>query len=81
LKEANQIYARRGTRWALSRVLEIYLGQRPDIIENSDGLNPYTFKVKIPLSQKDVNQELVEQLINTNKPAYTAYSIEYSEKK
>ena len=81
LKEANQIYSRRGTRWALSRVLEIYLGQPADIIENLDGLNPYTFKVKIPLPQKDVNQGLVEQLINANKPAYTAYSIEYSEQK
>jgi phage tail-like protein len=81
LKGANQIYARRGTRWALSRVLEIYLGQPPDIIENSDGQNPYTFKVKIPLPGNNVNQELIEQLINSNKPAYTAYSIEYSDQK
>ena len=78
LREANQIYARRGTKWALSRVLEIYMGQPPEIIENSDGLSPYTFKVRIPLAPKDVNQELIEQLINSNKPAYTAYSIEYS---
>jgi phage tail-like protein len=80
LKEANQIYARRGTRWALSRVLEIYLGQAPDIIENSENLNPYTFKVKIPLPRKSVNQELIEQLINVNKPAYTDYSVEYTDK-
>jgi phage tail-like protein len=79
LKEANQIYARRGTRWALSRALEIYLGQRPEIIESSDGLSPYTFKVKLPVPNKNVNRELIEQLINANKPAYTAYTLEYSE--
>ncbi len=78
LKEAHKIFARRGTRWALSYILEIYLGKPPEIIEDEEGLAPYTFKVKLPVSQDRVNQELVERLINANKPAYTAYSIVYS---
>jgi len=79
LREANQIYARRGTRWAVTRTLEIYLGKSPVIIEFGEGLSPYTFKVKVPFFKKEVNQDLIEQLININKPAYTAYMLEFLE--
>jgi phage tail-like protein len=77
LKEAHQIYGRRGTKWALSRVLEIYTGHSPDIDDESADLDPFTFTVKIPLRQKELNQELIERIIDMNKPAYTSYKLKF----
>jgi phage tail-like protein len=77
LKEAHQIYARRGTRWALSRVLEIYLGQKPEISEFTNEKEPFTFSVNLPLIKEKVNQELVEAIIDSSKPAHTTYRLTY----
>ncbi len=77
LREAHQIYARRGTRWALSRVLEIYLGSQPEIIEFSDEKEPFTFTVKLGQKKSEVNQELVEAMIDSSKPAHTSYRLEF----
>jgi phage tail-like protein len=64
LLEAHKIYARRGTKWALARMLEIYLGQKPDIDDDSQQLEPLTFLVRIPLPESSVDRELVENLID-----------------
>jgi phage tail-like protein len=80
LKEASQIYARRGTRWALSRVLEIYTGHAPQITEFSDQRNPFTFAVKLTLRDNKVNKELIERIIDANKPAHTTYVLEINPK-
>jgi phage tail-like protein len=77
LKEAHQIYARRGTRWALSRVLEIYLGSKPEIIEFTEEKEPFTFTVKLAQKKGEVNQELVESIIDSSKPAHTSYRLEF----
>jgi phage tail-like protein len=77
LKEAHQIYARRGTRWALSRVLEIYLGQKPEISEFTNEKEPFTFTVNLSVSKEKVNQELVEAIIDSSKPAHTTYHLSY----
>lgn len=76
LQEAYQIYARRGTRWALSRVLEIYTGVVPEIEDSAEDLAPYTFLVRIPGSRKKFNRAQIEALIDANKPAYTTYVLE-----
>jgi len=77
LAEAHRIYARRGTRWALSRILEIYTGTAPEIVDQDDKLAAYTFSVKLPLSKKKVNQELIEAIIDANKPAHTTYELKF----
>ncbi len=77
LAEAHQIYARRGTRWALSRVLEIYLGQKPEISEFTNEKEPFTFTVNLAVSKEKVNQELVEAIIDSSKPAHTTYRLSY----
>lgn len=77
LKEAHNIYARRGTRWALGRVLEIYTDCAPEIIDNAPDMAPYSFTVRLPLTTRQVNQELVMRLIDANKPAYTTYTLEF----
>jgi phage tail-like protein len=77
LAEAHQIYARRGTRWALSRVLEIYLGQKPEISEFTNEKEPFTFTVNLAVSKEKVNQELVEAMIDASKPAHTTYRLSF----
>ncbi|MCU0484568.1 MAG: phage tail protein I [Anaerolineales bacterium] len=77
LKEAGAIYSRRGTRWALGRVLEIYLGQPPEIVEFQDAKDPYTFTVKLPVRLGQVSRELLVQMIDASKPAHTNYNLEF----
>jgi phage tail-like protein len=77
LAEAHHIYARRGTKWALGRVLEIYLGRAPEIDDQAESLEPFTFAVNIPLRQNEVNQALLEQIIEMNKPAHTTYKLRF----
>ena len=77
LADAHRIYAMRGTRWALGRVLEIYTGVVPKIDDQDEKLDPFTFKVHIPLKKRDLNPELVEALIDSHKPAHTTYEVSY----
>jgi phage tail-like protein len=77
LKEAHQIHARRGTRASLSRLIEIYTGAAPEIIEFADPNDPFTFTIKLPIRERDANRQLLEQLIDTNKPAHTSYQLEF----
>jgi len=77
LKEAHSIYARRGTRWALSRVLEIYTGQTPTIVDTDPDLEPFTFKVTLPAIAARLEREMIERLIDAHKPAHTLYTLEF----
>ena len=69
--------SRRGTRWALHRVLEIYTGVEPEIDDQSKSLEPFTFLVRIPLRKRAVNPDLIEALIDAHKPAHTSYKVRY----
>jgi phage tail-like protein len=77
LTEAHQIYAKRGTRWSLARVLEIYTGSQPEILDLQEGQDPFTFTVKIPISEKDLDRTLIETIIDASKPAHTNYSLQF----
>lgn len=74
LKEAHQLYALRGTRWSLSRALQIYIGGEPQIIDSGQD---FTFSVILPVAAQDVDNELVEAIINACKPAHTTYTLVY----
>jgi phage tail-like protein len=76
LKDAHAIYARMGTRWALSRMLEIYTGAAPEITEFGDKQDPYTFTVRLHKNGREIQREAVEKMIEANKPAYTGYQLE-----
>jgi phage tail-like protein len=78
LREAHLIYGRRGTRWALGRVLEIYTGQKPEIIEFEDERYPFTFTIRLPVRRAEFNQELIEQIVDTSKPSHTTYKLEFT---
>lgn len=79
LAEAHRLYAMRGTRWALSRLLEIYTGQAPVIDDTGKDLKPYTFRVKLSGSQHKANRKLIQGLIEANKPAHTTFVLEIEE--
>lgn len=75
LAEANELFACRGTKKALSRILEIYTAETPVIDDTNDDLEPFTFTVHLPLKKSEVNVTLIEALINQHKPAYTNYDL------
>lgn len=80
LGEAHKIFARRGTQWALSRVLEIYTGYPPEITDQDKSLDPFTFSVKLSVTKKETNPELIQAIIDANKPAHTTYELHYKTK-
>ena len=77
LKEAHDIFAYRGTKRALSRVLEIFTGVVPEIDDQSEDLPPFTFSVTIPLPDGEIKRPLIEQLIEVHKPAHTRYILNF----
>lgn len=77
LAEAADLFARRGTRGALARTLEIYLGFEVDVDDKSDSLAPFTFTVTLPVSRDAVNVALLEKLIDAHKPAHTQYEVQF----
>ena len=78
LLEAHKIYARRGTRWALARVLEIYTKMEPEIVDLISDDDPFTFTVTIPLPEKEIDRTLIEQIVDSNKPAHTNYKLKFA---
>lgn len=78
IQDAHQIFARRGTRWAMIRVLEIYTGVKPIIEDTAAELDPYVFRIKLSLAKHQVDEALIKAIINLNKPAYTNYILEFS---
>jgi phage tail-like protein len=77
LEEAWLIYARRGTKWSLARVLEIYIGQPAEVDDLAEDLRPHAFRVTIPVDEANLNRASVENLINHYKPAHTDYELNF----
>ena len=75
LKEAYAIYSRYGTKWALTRMLEIYTGRTPEIDDQSADLEPHTFRVRLP-AVVSLDRASIERLIDACKPIHTAYILE-----
>jgi phage tail-like protein len=75
LAEAIELYRRRGTRWALSRHIEICTGVAPEIVEPEE--QPFHFRVilRVPAGQA-VDRAAVERIIQADKPAHTTYELQ-----
>jgi len=89
LKALPEIYRRRGTKNALKRMLALYLGQEPMIVENHEytdnslsaeframmPTSPYGFTVIIHLDRKLTDRERasVKRILDRETPAYTHY--------
>lgn len=79
LAEAHRLYAMRGTRWALSRMLEIYTGQKPVINDTGKDLQPDTFTVRLSGRQYKSSRKFIQKIIEENKPAQTTFVLEIVE--
>lgn len=68
------LFFRRGTRAGLERLLTLYYGVKPEIIEDDD----MHFTVKLALSESSVKLErdIVDRLIMAHKPAHASYTLE-----
>lgn len=77
VREAHQIYAQRGTRQALSRMLEIYIGQPPKIVDDAKNQKPHTFDVLLPIRDDPARRPNVQAIIDAHKPAHTTYALRF----
>jgi phage tail-like protein len=77
LKDAHLIYARHGTRWALARVLEIYTGYVPEIVDTGQDTAPHTFVIRFPFPENFRKREQLERIVDAHKPAHTTYTLMY----
>lgn len=75
LAEAHALYARRGTKWALHRVLEIYTGHTPEIDDEDKDLRPHSFLIRFPFPENAINRISLDNLIHHYKPAHTDYEL------
>ncbi len=74
LRQIGWLFMRRGTPAGLQRLLELYFGVTPEIIENE----PCHFVVKLALSQSSVElgADVADRLIASQKPAFASYTLE-----
>lgn len=68
------LFLRRGTPAGLQRLLELYFGVTPEIIENE----PCHFVVRLALSKSDskLGPDVADRLIESQKPAFASYTLE-----
>ena len=74
MRQLGWLFMRRGTRSGLQRLLELYFGVTPEIIENG----MCHFMVRLPLSESASNLggEVADRLINSQRPAFASYELE-----
>jgi phage tail-like protein len=76
VEQMGWLFLRRGTRVGLERLLELYFGVRPEIIENAD--EACHFIVRLPLSKSSIGlgRDVADRLIMSQKPAFASYALE-----
>lgn len=75
LHEAMQLYRWRGTRYGLTRLLEICTGQSVQVTEDPE--RPFVFRITMP-QYSDVSRDFVERVVRAHKPAHVGYVLETS---
>lgn len=75
LAEAMDLYRWRGTRYGLTRMIEVCTGLTPHV--SDDPAQPFVFRVSVEIPPgSDVDRRLVEDLILAHKPAHSGYILE-----
>jgi phage tail-like protein len=75
LAEAMDLYRWRGTRYGLTRLLELCTGLAVEITEQAD--TPFQFRVKVRVpADGSVEASLIEHLVQSHKPAHAGYVLE-----
>jgi phage tail-like protein len=75
LAEATDLYRWRGTRYGMTRMIEVCTGLTPEI---SDSIaTPFVFRVQLHIpAESDVDAALIDDLVRFHKPAHAGYVIE-----
>jgi phage tail-like protein len=75
LAEAADLYRWRGTRYGMTRMIEVCADVTPDIQEDPN--QPFVFRVLITIpNDREVDLGLIEDLIRAHKPAHSGYVLE-----
>ena len=78
IKAGVELYRWRGTRRGLREYLRIYTGVEPEIVEHFDaqdgGPHRFTVVIRVP-DPEAIDERLVRQVINAEKPAHTTYDV------
>jgi len=78
LLELIQLYQWRGTRYGLTRMLEVCAGVTPEITLSPS--SPFVLKISVRLPQTGgdhgTNQQFIEELVKAHKPAHVGYVLE-----
>ncbi|MBN1318105.1 MAG: phage tail protein I, partial [Anaerolineales bacterium] len=74
IRAASELYRWRGTRYGLSRYLEIYAGVTPEIDDNLAQAHTFRVTLRVPIGQP-VDESLVREIIENEKPAHTFYEL------
>lgn len=75
LLELIQLYRWRGTKYGLTRMLEVCAGVTPEITLSPT--SPFVLKISVQLPEdREVNPKFVEQLVQAHKPAHVGYVLE-----
>lgn len=76
IEQLGWLFLRRGTPSGLERLLELYFGVTPIIIERE----ACHFTVRLPLSERieddGLGREVADRLINSQRPAFASYTLE-----
>jgi phage tail-like protein len=73
--EAVELYRWRGTRYGLTRLIEVCTGVTPIIVEAPD--NPAVLHIRVAVPpDTNVDRDMIERLVQDHKPAHTAYLLE-----
>lgn len=74
VQQIGWLFLRRGTPSGLQRLLELYFGVTPEIIEDAD----CHFTVRIALSESNITlgKDVLDRLINSQRPAFASYTLE-----
>ena len=83
VRQASTLFAQRGTRRGLVVAIESLTGVAPEIVEatvadlSADPTRQFSFQVKLPaVADEAIDREALEALIELEKPAFAAYSLE-----
>lgn len=74
MRQVGWLFMRRGTPAGLQRLLQLYFGVTPEIIED----DVCHFVVRLPLSESSssLGPEVANRLIDSQKPAFASYDLE-----
>jgi phage tail-like protein len=75
LSEAVELYRWRGTRYGLTRMIEVCTGLKPQIAESS--ADPFVLHIRVAIPpDSEADRDAIERLVIANKPAHTGYILE-----